>query len=131
MTEPPRKKRKGPKNPNPLSVKKKKPKPNVAGSSVSNNIMRDDGTLNATRVEGPDVGSGGVSVGEKRKRPAERSDESPIGSPKATLHDEVVADGEYNHYAPTGLGGIRRKKRRHRGRGVSENQVGSAQVTTV
>jgi len=74
VTEPPRKKRKGPKQPNPLSVKKKKPTTNVPGPSASKTAERDHGTTNVTRRRGPDTGGDNPSTGQKRKRTTECSE---------------------------------------------------------
>jgi U3 small nucleolar RNA-associated protein 23 len=60
--EPPRKRKKGPKGPNPLSVKKKKVTPESASAAKKNK-----GKEKAKTAQGPTV-FGEVKVGEKRKR---------------------------------------------------------------
>jgi len=133
VTEPPRKKRKGPKQPNPLSVKKKKPTANVPGRSASNAVERDHGTTNATpRRRGADTGDDNASTGQKRKRTTECSEGPLARSSEMTVHDGITDadDGDDATFVlshqPAGLqeegaSMTRRNRRRRGGRGISED----------
>jgi hypothetical protein len=135
VMEPLQKKRRGPKEPNPLSVRKKKPKTDVSSPSASKNTARDHKITDVTHRRGLNAGSESASTGKKRKRIAEGSDDLPAGLPETTIHDQVAEGREGDHdtvsvppnvlsYQSAGLeefSGVRRRNRRGRGNAVPED----------
>jgi hypothetical protein len=86
-TEPPRKKRQGPKGPNPLSMKKKKPKPDDNGRTRGRDISAERKTTTSVRDQRvgdarsstSQISSGaGYKAGAKRKRDVETAAEGLV-----------------------------------------------------
>ena len=94
--EPPRKKRKGPKGPNPLSVKKKKVKvdENRARTAAIGKVKKRDDS---------------AAVGQKRKRDTDGDDEGVDEGAQGKVDVDIIGDGEET--------GVKRRKRRRRKHG--------------